>query len=99
MHCVIYIVSSFLTRRIRLVNAQSCRTVLYSIEDADVNLRSLVIFMPCPHHTSPERKSEDICSHLTYTGLATCGGQVWTASRKPYKSKSCDILKILLSNL
>ena len=37
--------------------------------------------MPCPHHTSPGHKSEDICSHLTYTGLATCGGRVWTASQ------------------
>ena len=37
--------------------------------------------MPCSHHTSPERKSEDICSHLNYTGLATCGGQVLTASQ------------------
>ena len=60
------------------------------------NIASLWL-MPCPHQTSPGRKSEEICSHWRIRYLRSvedgCGRH-----RKSYKSKTCDILNILLSN-
>ena len=42
---------------------------------------TLACYLSCNALSTPGRKSEEICSHLTYTGLAICGGRVWTASQ------------------
>ena len=73
---------------------------LYGIySELGVDMTRVTVDQPCPQHTSPGCKSEDMCSHLTYTD-GHC--DLWRAGVDGLANlinQSCDILKILLLNL